>query len=106
MQVESISESFTCSWDPFPLTGLPRPDLMQGFGPSFILFVMSCCTDIIPGRPALFERKQRKVGLGEEEWKEGNCSQDILKKKKQKKQRKFKNKVRYEEWMHGALQAS
>lgn len=30
-----VFDPFVCSWDPFPLTGLPHPDLIGGFGSSF-----------------------------------------------------------------------
>jgi hypothetical protein len=50
---ESLSDSFTCSWAPFPPIGLPCPVLIGGCIPSLIVTCYAILVDI-PGRPTLF----------------------------------------------------
>ena len=70
-----VSGSFTCSWDPFPPTGLASPAVIWGFVPSFT----APCVILFPWCPCFISKgKQktsgsRRVGGGEdwEEWRMG-----------------------------------
>ena len=60
-----VSEPFTCSWDPLPPTGLPRPALSVGVCLAFLYLVMLCWVHI-PRRPVLLWKKKGGGVFGEE----------------------------------------
>ena len=71
----AVSDSFACSWDPFPPTGLPCPALRLQFVPSLIV---SCYVMLgeYPGRPTLFVclfRETEEVLVGWLARRSGGC---------------------------------
>lgn len=61
----NVSDSFTWSWDPFPVTGWPWPALIWGFVPYLIL---SCCVMFCWyswEACSFWEGNGRGIGLGE-----------------------------------------
>ena len=57
VEARAASHSFTCSWDPFPSTGLPRPALIYGFVSSLTETCYACSVDI-PRRLSSFFFKE------------------------------------------------
>lgn len=83
---EGVSDSFACSWDPFPPIVLPCPILVWVFVPS-LFSTLLCCVHLASLRELHFSWKEM-----EEEWiwwrrevrgcgrsgRIGNCSWDVL----------------------------
>lgn len=80
---EGISDSFFCSWHPFPPTELPLSALKWGL--CLVLYLVTLCLTDNPGRTGLFWMKMewiggsREVERGDgEEWREENLWSNAL----------------------------